>query len=65
MKEKRYFTVAGSVFSVVSDGIMDGLSNYVPFEGKGNGPLAFNMCVEPFEETMVLRTDHGVPIVWT
>lgn len=51
MKEKRYFTVAGSVFSVVSDGIMDGLSNYVPFEGKGNGPLAFNMCVEPFEET--------------
>ena len=53
MKEKRYYTVAESVFSVTLDdtAIMDGLSNYAPFEGKGDFPLAFDISVESFEES--------------
>lgn len=53
MKEKRYYTVADSLFSVTSENgsIMKGLDNYLPFEKKGNYPLAFDIRVEPFNET--------------
>lgn len=53
MKESRFYTVAESVFSITaeSESAMDGLRNYVPFEGKENFPLAFDISVEPFEET--------------
>lgn len=51
MKEKRYYTVAESVFSVSSEkGFMKSLDNYLPFEGKGDYPCAFDICVEPFDE---------------
>ena len=53
MKDKKYYSVAESVFSVTLDdeSIMSGLSNYAPFEGKGDYPLAFDVSVESFEES--------------
>lgn len=53
MLERRFYTVAESVFSITTEkeSVMDGLSNYAPFEGNGNYPLAFDISVEPFEET--------------
>ena len=53
MKEKRYYMVAESVFTITTDdmGMLDGLENYKPFEGKGSSPSAFDICVESFEES--------------
>ena len=53
MKESRFYTVAESVFSITAENnsVMNGLRNYLPFEGKENFPLAFDISVEPFEET--------------
>lgn len=52
MKNRRYYTVAESVFSITmgNESIMDGLENYLPFEGKDDFPLAFDICVESFDE---------------
>ena len=53
MKDCRFYTVAESTFSITmeNESVMEGLGNYVPFEGKDNFPLAFDISVEPFEET--------------
>lgn len=53
MKDRRFYTVAELTFSITMDdeSVMNGLENYLPFEGKGNCPVAFDICVEPFEET--------------
>ena len=53
MKDCRFYTVAESTFSITTENesVMQGLGNYVPFEGKDNFPLAFDISVEPFEET--------------
>lgn len=50
---KRYYTVAESVFSITADdaSIMENQSNYAPFEGREEFPVAFDICIEPFEET--------------
>ena len=52
MKDKRYYTVADSVFSITMDKgfVVNGMGNYLPFEGKGNYPVTFDICIEPFEE---------------
>ena len=53
MIERRFYTVAESVFSITAgkEPVMDGLSNYAPFEGNGNYPMAFDISVEPFVTT--------------
>lgn len=63
MNEKRFYTVAESVFSLTlaNTSIMDGLPNYSPFEVEGNCPLAFDIRVEPFNETgKVLYSDEVI-----
>lgn len=52
IKSKKYYTVAESVFSITSNGrsIMEGLSNYAPFEVSRDIPVAFDICVESFDE---------------
>ncbi|MCQ2303443.1 MAG: hypothetical protein MJZ97_00410 [Bacteroidales bacterium] len=48
----RYYKVAGSVFSVISnnDSIIDGLENYKPFENQGENPVSFEISVESFAD---------------
>ena len=48
----RYYKVAGSVFSVISDNdsIIDGLENYKPFENQGENPVSFEISVESFAD---------------
>ena len=52
MKNIRHYTVAESVFSITmeNESIMNGLQNYLPFEGEGDYPFAFDISVEPFDE---------------
>ena len=52
MKLRKFYTVAESVFSITMEkgNVMEGLENYLPFEGEGNCPLAFDISFEPFGE---------------